>query len=200
MRKRAEAHPIVCHACSLQVLGRGGDLEGWKAVQMDPSQAELRWFCMKPICQHAYALALQEAQVTWAAAMPQPQLDQSELDQSSDQAASDQALLHQQIREHLRRQDEMALSMDEEDVPPEPKEPPPMLLAYETSNVEEAGYKDEEFPYYRFGKQKPGETEEPQEPTAPKPEPPKHERYVPTGSPRAEPKFVRHRGTGEKDE
>jgi len=157
-------------------------------VQMDPEQAELRWFCMKPICQYAYATALQEAQVTWAAALPEPE--------QPSMAEEAQARLTEQVREHLRRQEEMALSMEEEDVPPEPREPPPMLLAYETSNAEEAGFKDEEFPYYRFA-EKPEE-----QPEEPKPEPPKQEseRYVPTGSQRVEPRFVRHKGTGEKDE
>lgn len=178
MRKRAEAPPIVCHACRLQVLGRGGDLEGWKAVQMDPAQAELRWFCMKPICQHAYALALQEAQVVWAGGIPEPEQPMIE---------EDQVQLHQQVQEHLQRQEEGAQS--------EPREPPPMLSAYETSNVEEAGFKDEPFPYYRFEGQ-----EEPQElPEEPLPDPPRRERYVPQGSPPAESKFIRHKGTG-KDE
>jgi hypothetical protein len=147
--RRPTDETIKCHACGLAVMLKGGEQDGWKAVQMDPAQAELRWYCMKPICQYAYATAVQEAQMTWAAAMPvsMPVTDESEVK------------LYRQVQGHLQRQEEVAPSMDEEDVPPEPREPPPMLLAYETSNVEEAGFKDEEFPYDRFSG-KPGEPDE----------------------------------------
>lgn len=192
MRGKVKAEPIVCRSCGLQVLGRGGDLEGWKAVQMDPGVPDLSWYCMKAVCQQAYRGVFAEAQMIWAERMsiplpeppepvapppapPEPggpqeaveghgELDQSELDQSSDQAASDQA----------------------------PREPPPELMAFETSDLGEAGFKDEPFPYSRFE----SEAEEPKEPV----QKPAQERYVPTGSPQAQPRFIRHEGTGEPDE
>jgi hypothetical protein len=165
-------------------------MEGWKAVQMDPTKADLSWYCMKPICQQAYSASFAEAQVIWARNLPQPpqeppqafpppltpsepeaaeepiegqeELDQFEHDQSSDQAASDQA----------------------------PREPPPELLAFETTDPAEAGFKDEPFPYSRF-------QVEPE--TDPEPKP-RAERYVPRPSTQSNARFIHHDGTGEPDE
>jgi len=187
---KVKAEPIVCQACGLQVLGRGGDMEGWKAVQVDPTVPDLSWYCMKAVCQHAYSTSLAEAQVIWGEKLsisppeppqafppppgpPEPEgqqeaaeghgeLDQSELDQSSDQAASDQA----------------------------PREPPPELLAYETTDPHEAGFKDEPYPYERF-------QAEPE--TGPEPKP-RTERYVPRPSTQSNARFIHHDGTGEPDE
>jgi hypothetical protein len=150
---------------------------------MDPAQADLHWFCMKPICQHAYAVALQEAQVIWAGGLPE----------ADPVVEEEQVQLHRQVREHLQHQEEMALSVEEDEAPR-----PGELRAYETTDMKEAGFRDEPFPYCRF--EEPEAPQEPQElPLEPLPEPPKRERYVPTGSVPAESKFIRRKGTG-KDE
>ena len=62
--------PIRCQSCGLEVLGRGGDLEGWKAVQPSPDTPCFYWYCMKPICQQTYAMEVAKAQVAWGYVEP----------------------------------------------------------------------------------------------------------------------------------
>ena len=78
--------------------------------------------------------------------------------------------------------------------PPEPSEPPAPseLVAYETADPEDAGWKDEvapegEVPYVRFD----DEPKKPPEPKTPQ------GRYVPRPSAESQAKFIRREGTGE---
>ena len=68
-----------------------------------------------------------------------------------------------------------------------------MLLAFETSDQDEAGFKDEVYPYSRFAEAQP-EEEAPPDP------PPAQGRYVPKPSAQSQAKFIRHEGTGKPDE
>lgn len=148
----------------MAVMLKGGEHDGWRAVQMDPDVPNLRWFCMKPVCQHAYSAALAEAQETWVAKYPPPE------------------------PEPMPEPEPVIEPTPLPEPEPPPREPPPELLAFETSDVEEAGFKDEPFPYSRFDVSEP---EEPQEPPA------AEGRYVPKPSAQSGAKFIRHRGTGE---
>lgn len=171
MKTKGRVDVIECHACHLQVLGRGGDLENWKAVQLDPQVPELRWFCMKPVCQQVYTSSLQEAQLIWAG---------GELEEPEPPKA---------------RPKPKPLP------PPEPPKPPPPgeLVAYETADPQEMGWRDEvvagdKAQYMRF-EDEPG-------PCAPSDSPealPVEHRYIPKPSAVSTAKFVRHEGTGEDE-
>lgn len=172
MRTKIKADPVECCACHLQVLGRGGDLEGWVAVQKDPDIAVLSWFCMKPICQNAYHAALQEAQVIWAGGeleAPEPQEPEQKSEPPSQKPKPSPT---PDSLEKLVAHD---------------------LVAYETSDQEEMGFKDEVVDENKLPFSFEEKPEEPPEP------PPAQERYVPRPSAtKSEAKFVRHDGTGSK--
>jgi len=170
MRKKIYMEPIKCHTCGLQVIGRGGDSAGWRAVQVDPDVAELRWFCMKEICQQFYRASFQEAQILWAKGeveIPEPQEPEPE---------------------HSPLPPSLSSKKHEVPVSSQPSE----LVAYETADQGEAGWKDEvveegKVPYMRL------DDEAPSKPLAPK------GRYVPKPSAESKAKFVRRKGTGEKE-
>lgn len=165
MKTKSEPVPIECRACGLQVMARGGDLEGWRAVQLSPDVAELVWFCMKPPCQAGYRAALSEAQLTWAGG---------------------------ELEEPEPPPKPKPRPRPAEPEPPRPPEPGE-LMAYETTDRAQMGYRDElppqdAIPYSRF--------DEPSEgPPAPKAS--ASTRYVPKPSAPADDKFVRHRGKGQ---
>lgn len=145
-----EPEPISCHACGLTIMtGRGGDSSGWKGVQMSPEVAELRWFCMKPLCQQGYRAALGEAQYTWAGVQPEPEPESV----------------------MFPRRVEPRPPVEVAEAPQEARGPGPSeLVAYETEDVQEAGYLADDVPFSRFV----------------------HEEASGGG------KFIRHRGTGER--
>lgn len=192
LRTKIKADPIECCACHLQVLGRGGDLEGWVAVQKDPDVAELSWFCMKPACQHAYFGLLADAQQIWLDRMPQDSVEEPELPQSplvpSESEAQQEAVEELELDQSKHDQSGDQAPADQARIGP-----PSELVAYETSDQEEMGFKDEviaddKIPF--------SFEEKPENPSDP---PPAQERYVPRPSvTKSEEKFVRHDGTGPK--
>lgn len=172
IKTKSEPAPIECRACGLQVMARGGDLEGWKAVQLSPEVAELAWFCMKPPCQQGYRAALSKAQVTWAGG----ELEEPELPAKP--------------RARPRPAD---VESPEPVTPEPPRYPEPgELMAYETTDSAQMGYRDEPapedaIPFSRFD-------EPPDGPPAPDAQP--STRYVPKSSEPKDEKFVRRRGKG----
>lgn len=55
---------MTCAGCQLTVLARG-DWKGWKGIQLDPSVAELTWFCNRKPCQEARDEAMKKAMEAW---------------------------------------------------------------------------------------------------------------------------------------
>jgi len=168
MRGRVEVQPVRCVSCGLQVIGRGGDLEGWRAVQKLPDVPELTWYCLKDPCQAAYRVALGQAQAAWGGVEPEPP--------------------EQEHAEGPQTPPEPPEPSDEPGPEPRPSIYRGELQAYETSDVEQAGYQEaaapgDGVPFSRF------------ETPASDPEPQPASRYVPQQG-EASSKFVRRSGQG----
>jgi len=57
---------LTCASCHLQTMAKGGDMTGWRAIQLDPEDNCLLWYCGKEACQGAYGGAHAEALRRWS--------------------------------------------------------------------------------------------------------------------------------------
>lgn len=45
---------VVCRSCGMVTHARGGDTEGWKAVQLGSAEDGMSWYCSKDVCQENF--------------------------------------------------------------------------------------------------------------------------------------------------